>query len=125
MERSHDGADELIRIESIRSIAPAEKIRPMRSGTDNPLLEIVLHSGDDYVLEAFREYLRELDVAVNLDRRIQVQSLCFVPVKVPTALHEEMAKFFISARCSRDAVASAASAGTVVRSHPVVDNDVL
>jgi len=97
----------------------------MRSGTDNPLLEIVLHSGDDTFWRRFVKYLRELDVAVNLDRRIQVQSLCFVPVKVPTALHEEMAKFSFLRVAREMAVASAASAGTVVRSHPVVDNDVL
>jgi len=88
-----DGAEEIIRIEDVRSLSPAEKIRPMRSKTDNPLLEVVLHSGEDYILDGFREYLRGLDITVNLDRRIQVQGLCFLPVKVPRTLHEEMAKF--------------------------------
>jgi hypothetical protein len=88
-----DGAEEIIRIEDVRSLSPAEKIRPMRSKTDNPLLEVVLHSGADYILDGFREYLRGLDIAVDLDRRIQVQGLCFLPVKVPRKLHEEMAKF--------------------------------
>jgi hypothetical protein len=45
----------------------------MRSETDNPLLEVVLHSGEDYVLEGFRDYLLNLDVPLNLDRRIRVQ----------------------------------------------------
>lgn len=88
-----DGAEEIIRIEDVRSVTPAEKIRPMRSQTDNPLLEVVLHSGEDYILDGFREYLEELDIAVDLDRRIQVQGLCFLPVQVPRTLHEEMAKF--------------------------------
>jgi len=88
-----DGAEEIIRIEDVRSLSPGEKIRPMRSTTDNPLLEVVLHSGQDYILDGFREYLSGLDIAVDLDRRIQVQGLCFLPVQVPRKLHEEMAKF--------------------------------
>lgn len=88
-----DGADEIIRIEDVRALSPDEKIRPMRSKTDNPLLEVVLHSGEDYILDGFREYLGGLDIAVDLDRRIQVQGLCFLPVRAPRRLHEEMAKF--------------------------------
>lgn len=88
-----DGAEEIIRIEDVHAIQPNEKIRPMRSDADNPLLEVVLHSGEDYVLQGFKEYLRGLDVRINLDRRIQVQGLCFLPVQVPTEVHTEMAKF--------------------------------
>ena len=65
----------------------------MRSETDNPLLEVVLHSGEPYVLEGFREYLRGLDIRLDLDRRIQVQGLCFLSVNAPWKLHEQMAKF--------------------------------
>ena len=90
---SQDGAEEIIRVEDVRSVAPAEKIRPMRSATDNPLLEVVLHSGEDYVLAGFRDFLKGLDIRLDLDRRIQVQGLCFMPVKVPKKLHEKMATF--------------------------------
>ena len=87
------GAEDLIRIEDVRFVPPTERIKPMRSRIDNPLLEVVLHRGDEYVLEGFREYLKGLDVEVDLDRRIQVGNLCFIPVRVPTEVHKEMAEF--------------------------------
>lgn len=87
------GHDEIIRLEDVRWIPPEERLRPMLTKTDLPLLEVVLHATDDYILEGFRDYLRSLDVKVNLDRRIQVQGLCFLPVRVPRAVHIEMAKY--------------------------------
>ena len=88
-----EGACELVRIEDVHFIEPVERIRPMRSKNDNPLMEIVLHRSDDYVLEGFRGYLRDLGVTLDLDQRISVRDLCFMPVRVPVELHEEMARF--------------------------------
>lgn len=88
-----EAAEELIRIEDVRFVPPAERIRPMRSHDQNPLLEVVLHRSDQYVIEGFEQYLREFGVRVDLDRRISVRGLCFLPVRVPVELHEEMAKF--------------------------------
>jgi len=87
------GAGELVRVEDVHFIQPGERIRPMRSGNDNPLLEVVLHRSDDYVLEGFREYLEELGVDLDLDQRITVRDLCFLPVRVPVEQHEAMAQF--------------------------------
>jgi hypothetical protein len=87
------GAVELVRIEDVHFIEPEERIRPMRSANENPLLEVVLHRSDDYVLEGFRAYLRDLGVRIDLDQRITVRELCFMPVRVPVELHEDMAKF--------------------------------
>jgi hypothetical protein len=87
------GAVELVRIEDVHFIEPEERIRPMRSANENPLLEVVLHRSDDYVLEGFRGYLRDLGVRIDLDQRITVRELCFMPVRVPVELHEEMARF--------------------------------
>lgn len=86
-------AEEIIRIEDVRLIPPEERVRPIPRQERNPLLEIVLHRSDAYVLEGFRQYLDSLGVRVNLDRRIVVQALCFLPLRVPTELHTEMAKF--------------------------------
>ena len=47
------------------------------------LLEVVLHRSDDYVLEGFRGYLRDLDVNVDLDQRITVRDLCFLARACP------------------------------------------
>jgi hypothetical protein len=90
---SFEGAGELVRVEDVHFIEPAERIKPMRTGNDNPLLEVVLHRSDDYVLEGFRGYLRELGVNVDLNQRITVRELCFLPVRVPVEQHEAMARF--------------------------------
>lgn len=89
----HGVAEEIIRIEDVRLIPPVERLKPMRSDSDVPLLEIVLHRADGYVLEGFREYLHSLDLRIDLDKRIVVQNLCFLPVRVPLKLHPEVAKF--------------------------------
>ena len=90
---TREGADELIRVEDVRFVAAAERIKPMRSDADAPLLEVVLHRSDEHVLEGFRDYMKSLDVVVKLDDRIEVQGMCFLPVRVPRAVHERMAQF--------------------------------
>jgi hypothetical protein len=92
-EPSKDGASELIRVEDVRFVAPAERLKPMLSKTETPLLEVVLHRSDPHVLEGFRDYMKSLDVTVRLDDRIEVQGLCFLPVRVPRAVHQDMARF--------------------------------
>ena len=88
-----EGAAELVRVEDVHFIELTERIKTMRTGNANPLLEVVLHRNDDYVLEGFRGYLRDLGVNVDLDQRITVRDLCFLPVRVPVEQHEAMAKF--------------------------------
>lgn len=88
-----DGASELVRIEDVRFVEPAEKIKPMRSDANRPLLEVVLHRSDPHILEGFRSYMRTLHVDVDLDQRIEVRGLCFLPVRVPKNRLEDMAKF--------------------------------
>jgi len=85
--------EEIIRIEDVLFIPPEERLKPMRSKGDAPLLEVVLHRADSYVLEGFRDYVRSLGLRLDLDRRIVVQNLCFLPLRVPLDLHAEMAKF--------------------------------
>jgi len=89
------GAGDLLKIEDFR--APADRIRSILSDQDAPLLEVVLHASgiDDsgYILDGFREYMRSLDVKVNLDRRIHAGGLCFLPVRVPIDTLDELAKF--------------------------------
>lgn len=88
-----EGAAELVRIEDVRLVPAGERVKPLRSKSDRPLMEVVLHRSDPYVLEGFRDYLRQLDVPVDLDRRIIVQELCFLPVRIPTEVLEDAVKF--------------------------------
>ena len=37
--------------------------------------------------------MKGLDIPVDLDRRFQIEGLCFLGVRVPTILHVEMAKY--------------------------------
>ena len=90
---SREGAPELVRVENVSFVAPQERIKPMRSRTAAPLLEVVLHRSHPHVLEGFRDYMKSLDVAVRLDDRIEVQGLCFLAVRVPRIVHEHMARF--------------------------------
>lgn len=85
--------EEMIRIEDVRVLTAKERLKPLVSATDFPLMEVVLHSGADFVLRGFRDYLKTLDIDVDLDRRIEAQNLCFVPVRVPRELHSKMAAF--------------------------------
>jgi hypothetical protein len=90
---SFDGIDELVRLEDVRYVPPSERIKPMRSAETVPLLEVVLHRSDDEVLEGFNDYMRSLDVSIDLQQRIEVQGLCFLPVRAPLEVHEQMAQF--------------------------------
>ena len=45
------------------------------------------------MLEGFRGYVRGLGLKLDLDRRIVVQNLCFLPVRVPVELQQDVAKF--------------------------------
>jgi len=89
----HGVMEEIIRVEDVLFIPPEERLKPMRSTNDTPLLEIVLHRADSYVLEGFRDYVRSLGLRLDLDSRIVVQNLCFLPLRVPLDLQPEMAKF--------------------------------
>jgi len=92
-QEAGEGAAELARVEDVHFVDPDERVKPMRSKSDAPLLEVVLHRSDPHVLEGFRDYMRSLDVPVRLDDRIEVQGLCFLPLRVPTAVHHQMAQF--------------------------------
>ena len=90
---SREGAEELIRVENVYFAPPEDRLQPVRSTKNTPLLEVVLHAPADYVVEGFRDYMRNFDVPINLDRRFQIEGLCFLGVRVPKTLHVEMAKY--------------------------------
>src|SRR5579859_4911432 len=87
------GAEELVRIEQMYVVHPEDRLQPIRSDVDMPLLEVVLHAPDDYIIEGFRDYMKDLGIKVDLDRRFQVEGLCFLGARVPKNLHLEMAKY--------------------------------
>jgi hypothetical protein len=119
--------EEIIRIEDVRLIPPVERVKPMRTRSETPLLEVVLHRADAYVLEGFREYLQALGLRLNLDERIVVQNLCFLPLRAPVELHQEMAKFsFLRVAREMPAMRELRPAGwaSVLRSAPAFKVDI-
>ena len=91
------GANDLIKIEDFRVVAPSQRVRPVPNKDSKPLLEIVIQAGDSEqasaILSAFKKYLAGLDIPVDLDRRIDTGELSFIPVRVPKSQIEDVAKF--------------------------------
>jgi hypothetical protein len=93
MDDKSRGAGNLRRIESFSF--PTNKQRPMITDTDYPLLEVVLHAypQSGYILDGFREFLDEFDIRVDLDRRLHSSGLCFLPVRAPREMLNQISKF--------------------------------
>ncbi len=94
-DESHRGSDDLFKIEDFRFVTTEERVKPILSNDTNPLLEIVLHvpQGQDWILEGFERYLRSFDIIPDLNRRISVEGLCFLPLRIRRNVINEVAKF--------------------------------
>lgn len=81
------GASDLIKLEDFSATPAAHRIKPIQSDALVPLLEIVLHAGEQltaqFVLAGFQAYLKLLQIDVDLDKRIDAGELSFLPVRVP------------------------------------------
>lgn len=92
------GANDLVKIEDFRAQPPEEKLKPFRSDSENPLLEVVLHvrpvEEDAFILKGFEAYLDTLDLRLNLDkRRFFAEGLCFLPLRVPRDVASDVVKY--------------------------------
>ena len=92
-----DGAEDLLKIESIRYASASERIRPTASTAKSILFEVILHAGASrkarFVLDAFREYVGKLDVDLDLESRIDASDLSFIPVRTTRRRMENLAEF--------------------------------
>jgi len=90
-------AADLIKVEDFRAQAPKDRLKALNSDAKEPLLEVVLHAKPipafDFVIEGFEEYLDQFNVTLDLDRRIYAEGLCFLPVRVPVDVVNEVVKF--------------------------------
>lgn len=94
-DESHRGSDDLFKIEDFRFVTAEERVKPIVSNDANPLLEIVLHvpQGQDWILEGFERYLRSFDIKPDLNRRISIEGLCFLPLRIRRNVINDVAKF--------------------------------
>jgi hypothetical protein len=91
------GADELPRIEEFRAFTPKERIKSRGRVPEEALLEVVLHTPkaqhSDYILDSFRAYVLTFDARLDIDRRIYVGGLCFLPLRAHKRALTDIAKF--------------------------------
>lgn len=87
----------IVVVEEYRLPTPEERLRLPDEVPEELPLEVVLHAAGDpsygYVLEAFEAFAEELGVDPDLDRRISVGTLCFVPTLAPSNQVESLAEF--------------------------------
>lgn len=89
-------ADDFRKLEDVEPLGLA-RLKPIPGDDDVVPLEVVLHVGegsdDDYVIEGFRAYVASLDLKVNLDHRLYAGGLCFLPLRAPRELLDDVVKF--------------------------------
>lgn len=98
LTESAPGADDLIKIEDFRTQPAEEKLKPLHSGDEEPLLEVVLHAQpiqeDAFILDGFEAYVDTFGIKLNLDkRRFFAEGLCFLPLRVPRDVAPEVVKY--------------------------------
>ncbi len=89
--------EDIVIVEEYRLPSTAERTRlPAKLLGEIPL-EIVLHAAGDtrygFVLESFEAFAQDLGVSVDLDRRLPVGQLCFVPAKASVNKLTALAEF--------------------------------
>lgn len=91
------GASELIELEDIYYQPSEERIRPITGDGDQPLFEVVLHASalpeSQFIISGFARYLAKLGIKADLDRRIHVGGLCFLPIRTTEEKVSQLAEF--------------------------------
>ncbi len=88
-----NGADQLFEVEQFRAATTSDRLRPLQSDAKEPLLEVVLHVPHRFIIEGFEAYLATLNLRADVDRRYEAGSLCFIPLRSPRELLEQIARF--------------------------------
>jgi hypothetical protein len=88
---------DLFKVETFRAPNTKDRIQSLTTRIDQPMLEVVLHTGGipgpARVLEAFQAYAESLGTLPDLDRRFEVGGLCFLPVRSPRQVIDDLSKF--------------------------------
>jgi len=82
-------------IEAVRAPSPAERIRNVSQDSDTESFEIVLHIALDsaLVLDGFQRYAAAVGVEADMERRIDIGGLAFVPVTADPSSIPSLARF--------------------------------
>lgn len=91
------GSSQLAAIERVSAPVAADRIRRMEERDGQIPLELVVHasehSQDRFILRGLQEYLRELDLALDLDRTFFSGNLCFLRLRAEPRQLVEIARF--------------------------------
>lgn len=91
------GSSQLAAIERVSVPVAAERIRRMEERDGHVPLELVIHASehpqDRFILRGFQEYLRDLDLALDLDRTFFAGNLCFLRLRAEHRQLVEIARF--------------------------------
>lgn len=94
---SSTAGKDVVKIESIGPIVDVERVKPIHSDQTNLDLEIVLHTNSSrdssFILDGFRNYLAELGIDADMERRLYADGLCFMPLQAPRNKLQEIAKY--------------------------------
>jgi len=88
---------DLFKVEAFRAPHSRDRVQRLSKKVERPMLEVVLHTSGirrpAHILEAFEAYAKSLGLDPNLDRRFDVGALCFLPVRAPRPVINELSKF--------------------------------
>ena len=91
------GAAQLREVEDIYVRSAKSRILHIETASEVVPLEVVLHASalpdTEFVLEGFVEYTRKLGIKFNLQKRIHVGGLCFIPMNAPRELITSLCEF--------------------------------
>ncbi|HMI08770.1 MAG TPA: S8 family peptidase [Candidatus Saccharimonadales bacterium] len=90
-------AKDLVKIERVQSISQIDRIGGIDDLQNEVDLEVVLHLGDidmhEAVLSGFQEHLGTLGINVDLEDRLQLDGICFLPLTTDVSKVQALAQF--------------------------------
>ncbi|QEG35826.1 S8 family peptidase [Bythopirellula goksoeyrii] len=97
LSKTDRSSRDLFKIENFRAPQAKDRVQRLRKRTAEPMLEVVLHTSGiprpSRILEAFEFYAESLGLDPIMDRRFDVSGLCFLPVRAPRQLIDDLSQF--------------------------------
>lgn len=93
----HQASKQLAAIERVDPLVATSRVKALPKGKEPLPLEVVLHANDSradrFILEGFETYMEELGIEPDLDKKFFVGSLCFLRMRAPANLADQIARF--------------------------------
>lgn len=90
-------ADDIVKIEKVSVVKAEEKVRDIQSSNDNIEIEVALHlgkgDGRNNVLAGFDNHLENLGVRADVNKRLEIDGLCFTSVTAKASQALEIAQY--------------------------------